>query len=349
MDGNNNTINTQSCDPFSSVWIYRNDLFYACVIASIFEGLILVPITIENFLVVVGIWRTHSLHSPANFLICALAFSDLGVGILALPFHLASNAFILNGDFNGWCISTKIAYGIGVHLAAVSLLTITAISIERTVALYLALRYEMIATNNKVILFTTLSWMTTALLSIIQFVDLFSYQLAAAFITFICFTLSSYCCLKIYLVIRHHRTQINIQENASEYQYTTTGATKTSKEKTNVAQRKKSSASMLCLYGLFLLCYAPYIGVQLALIVGVDNGLVHAAEITTVSIVFINSVLNPLLYCWRMRDIRRAMLSVLPSVLKRNNRVRISNSTCNNKSNGGRRATRASDNTNEIL
>lgn len=329
------------CYPFSSVWVYRYELFNACIMASIIEGLILVPITIANFLVIAGICRTRSLHSPANFLICALAFSDFGVGILALPFHLASNTFLLRDDFYGWCLSTRIAYGLGVLLAAVSLVTIAAVSVERTVALYLALRYEMIATNAKVIIFTTLSWIAMALLSVIQFVDLFSYQLAAAFITFVCFTISSYCCLKIYLVIRHHRTQITIQENASEYQST---VNHNDKEKNNsVAQKKKSSTSLLCLYGLFLLCYSPYIGVQLALLLSVDNSHVHAAEITTVSIVFINSVLNPVLYCWRMKDIRRAMVSVLPSCVKRN-RIGNHSEQCKNinRSNIGCSVTRAS-------
>ncbi|XP_031551902.1 melanocyte-stimulating hormone receptor-like [Actinia tenebrosa] len=344
MELKNVSLSTQSsslrtCYPFSSVWVYRSDLIKACIMASFVEGIILVPITIANFLVIAGICRTRSLHSPANFLICALAFSDFGVGILALPFHLASNAFLLGDDFGGWCLSTRIAYGLGVLLAAVSLVTIAAVSIERTVALYMALRYEMIATNAKVIIFTTLTWIAMALVSVVQFVDLFSYQLTAAFITFVCFTISSYCCLKIYYVIRHHRTQITIQEYASEYQSTTNP---NDNEKSNSAvQKKKSSTSLLCLYGLFLLCYSPYIGVQLALILSVDNSHVHAAEITTVSIVFINSVLNPILYCWRMRDIRRAMISVLPSCLKRN---RIENN-CS----AGRSVTRASVNTKNML
>lgn len=343
MDPNNTISSTQSCYPFSTVWLYKDDLYTACIIACIVEVIFLIPITVENLLVIVGICKTRSLHSPANFLICALAFSDLLVGMLALPFHLAWKAFLLNGSYSEWCISIRIAYGVGVLLAAVSLLTITAISVERTVALYMAFRYEIVATNNKVFLFTLITWVTMVLLSLIQYYDLQSYRIAAAVIVFVCFCGSSFCCFKIYQVVRHHRTQIDIQENASEY-YSTNIPSSKENRKTTMKEKKRSSASMLVLYGLFLLCYTPYIGVQIALLVGVENFMVHASEILTVSIVFVNSVLNPLLYCWRMRDIRRAMVSVIPCTLKRMPDIVINSRSYNdrNRTNNLRRQTRMS-------
>lgn len=314
VDVNTSISSTLTCYPFSNVWMYKDDLYTACIIASVVEVIFLIPITVENLVVIIGIYKTRSLHSPSNFLICALACSDLGVGILALPFHLAWKAFLLSNLYSQWCVAIRIAYGVGVLLAAVSLLTITAISIERTIALYMAFRYEFLVTNQKILLFTITSWLSMVLLSLIQYYDLQSYRVSAAIIVFVCFCGSSLCCFKIYQVVKHHRTQIDIQENASEYYSTNNPSKETTKSA--MKEKKRSSASMLVLYGLFLLCYTPYIGVQLALLFGAENVLVHASEIITVSIVFVNSVLNPLLYCWRMRDIRRAMLSVIPCKLK---------------------------------
>ncbi|EDO36184.1 predicted protein [Nematostella vectensis] len=311
MVRNSSNYNTSEriCYPFTQVWPNRGELGPAYTTATIIEALLVIPTSVENFLVVAGIWKTRSLHSPANFLICVLAISDMGVGIAVLPFHIAANMYALYTDFSPWCDATRIAYGIGVFFACVSLVTITAISIERVAALYWALTYESFASNNKVALFVIITWPGSALLSLLQYFDISTYKILAAAISFLCFVASTIGCFKIYQVVHHHRTQIRHQESVTKT--SCNRVAEATRDRAAIAKRRKSSLAMLLLYGLFVLCYTPYVCVQLVMLFGLDNGFIQAWEITTVSIVFVNSVLNPLLYCWRMRDIRRAMMSLM--------------------------------------
>ena len=100
---------------------------------------LLIPICITgNVLVLAAVWRNPSLHTPSTILLCSLAVSDLFVGFLVLPVNIAM-ALIPFSRSSSYSRLTQARIFLNIQLCGVSVETITAISVDR----YLALRYHM--------------------------------------------------------------------------------------------------------------------------------------------------------------------------------------------------------------
>ena len=112
--------------------------FETSVIINNVLSALLIPICIAgNVLVLAAVWRNPSLHTPSTILLCSLAVSDLFVGFLVLPVRIAARV-INSGSSSISRLSQAILFLI-IQLCGVSLETMTAISVDR----YLALRYHM--------------------------------------------------------------------------------------------------------------------------------------------------------------------------------------------------------------
>ena len=69
---------------------------------------------------------------------------------------------------------------------------------------------------------------------------------------------------------------------------------------------------MFTVYILLLLFYIPYICIAVVIVfqgTKISNRLLFELMRTVVSA---NSAINPLIYCWRLRDIREAVLDLFP-------------------------------------
>ena len=106
-----------------------------------------------------------------------------------------------------------------------------------------------------------------------------------------------YC--KIYATVRHHTNQIH----ALQVQQATQN-----EDMANAARLKKSSLATFYIYLVYLACYLPIACVVLAKI----NG--KTALYFTSTLVYLNSSLNPLIYCWKMRHIRQTVMNILRNI-----------------------------------
>ena len=111
--------------------------FETSVIINSVLNALLIPICIAgNALVLAAVWRNPSLRTASNILLCSLAVTDFFVGFLLLPVNIAH--FILSeSSFYSGLPQARIV--LTIQLCSVSLETMTAISVDR----YLALRYHM--------------------------------------------------------------------------------------------------------------------------------------------------------------------------------------------------------------
>ena len=100
---------------------------------------LLIPICITgDVLVLAAVWRNPSLHTPSTILLCSLAVSDLFVEFLVLPVNIAM-ALTPFSRSSSYSRLTQARIFLNIQLCGVSVETITAISVDR----YLALRYHM--------------------------------------------------------------------------------------------------------------------------------------------------------------------------------------------------------------
>jgi hypothetical protein len=99
-----------------------------------------------NFVVVYIISKTPSLQTPSNILILGLAISDFIVGILSQPFFCLAKYFYVARDIDLFCTTVKVYDSSVNSLGTVSFLTLSAITADRYLAVYLHLRYLELVT-----------------------------------------------------------------------------------------------------------------------------------------------------------------------------------------------------------
>ena len=187
-------------------------------------------------------------------------------------------------------------------VCGVSLDTVTAISMDRLIALLSHLRYPSVVTKSRV-RFTALTiWLIRGLSSGFYLWKRRECHLMAAVTTVICLTISTFCYIKIYRIVHHHQSQIHVQQQIIQSSSNVGHAM-------HVARLKKTAINTFVFYIFLLICYFPmYILSTLHGISIVDWvtewDFVHTA-------VFMNSSINPILYCWRLRELRTAVVKTL--------------------------------------
>ena len=70
-------------------------------------------------------------------------------------------------------------------------------------------------------------------------------------------------------------------------------------------------------YLVFLVCYLPYVIGLAVFEIAVSNITLKKLHISFTTIVFLNSSLNPVIYCWKMRHIRHAVMNILSKMFQR--------------------------------
>ena len=84
----------------------------------------------------------------------------------------------------------------------------------------------------------------------------------------------------------------------------------------NVARYRKAVYSTLWVQITLVACYLPYV-IVVALQPQIKKRIpisTYIAEEFTVTLVYLNSSLNPLLYCWKIREVRQAVKETVRQV-----------------------------------
>ena len=99
-----------------------------------------------NTLILVALRKASFLHPPSKLLLRSLATTDLFVGLVSEPMYAIYLIATIRGSWTVCRYALSSLFIAGYILAAVSLLTLAAISVDRLLALLLGLRYRQIVT-----------------------------------------------------------------------------------------------------------------------------------------------------------------------------------------------------------
>lgn len=281
------------------------------VFNCIVNVMVLITAIVGNLLVLYVAWKTPSLRSPSIVLLCGLATTDLAVGLVVQPLFLSMELMpLLSNSAEYHCNLGKAFITMSYWVCDASLSTIVAISVDRLFALSYHLRYNSIVTVPRVLCVLTLNWLTGGFLaSLILWSgdEVFLAVMAVAVAIFLC--MSTYAHVKIYLVVRRHKQQIQTQAKAVQ---ACIG------NGFNMARFKKSVVNAFLVHYVLLFCYTPLF-ITLLLTSNdkrADSALLKKSHIAiawklTTTVVFINSSVNPFIYCWRLRQLRVAVKGTL--------------------------------------
>ena len=203
-----------------------------------------------NTLILVALHKETSLHPPSTLLYRNLAISDLCVGIIAEPLAVAYWTSVVNKRWSICYKSNLLAIFSGLTLGSVSLLTLTAISVDRLLALLLGLRYRQVVTLRRTCITAVCFW----ILSIVASSTLFWNSLITSWCQYIgiaiCLVTTIFAYTKIFCTLRHN--QIHVQSHAAQ------GPPSQAIPALNIARYRKAVYSALWVEGTLVVCYLPF-------------------------------------------------------------------------------------------
>ena len=270
------------------------------IITSVLNAL-LIPICIAgNVLVLAAVWRNPSLRISSNILLCSLAVSDLFVGFLVLPIDIAIALFdILCGSSSDSRLCQAKLF-LTIQLCSVSLETMTAISVDRYLALRYHMRYPNMMTSRRATCVAATFWCKNFILSLLSIWKKTTIFLVAVVFVALCLFISSITYSAIYRIVRHHQHQIHAQQQAVQSM---------NAEQNLKIKAKKRAANTFIYYICMVLCYFPDAVSILIWITYKEHWNIRWRFAET--ILFMNSAINPFLYCWRNREVREAVLKIV--------------------------------------
>ena len=267
------------------------------VVLNVFSALTAI---VFNSITIQAIRKTSSLPNPLKILLLSLAFSDLAVGLVAQPLWIVN---ILRKK------DTEVLWIIQSALANASFLGIMALSVDRFLAVHLHLRYRELVTYKRVLRLAILTWVFSALLSSICCLvteNLNPFMNITIIVWSLCLIFLTVISCRLYFAVRVHTKQIQASQ---------LNQTALSDELANASRLRKSAVSSFYVNFVFLVCYLPFYCSLIRKFFKSEafvNGQIWQ-ELFPLSrtLMFMNSCLNPVIYCWRMRDIRHAIKNIL--------------------------------------
>lgn len=257
---------------------------------------------IGNCLVILALLKTTSLHPPSKVFLGSLALTDLCVSVVSQPLYVM--ILLLRGEL---FLYLKIITSVSLTLFGVaSLQTVTAISVDRLLALKMMLRYKQAVTLKRTCFTVVIFWLVSVIISIMvaNYITIFHVICA---VLLLCMVTSTFCYARIYNILRHHQNQIQvIHVQAAPF-------SQGSSPLIAISRYKKTVSSAIWVQGAFLSCYSPYLFAIIFKLTGTAIPSFCFFRELSLSLVLLNSSLNPFIYCWKIDGVRKAAKDVIKS------------------------------------
>ena len=257
--------------------------------------------SLGNILILIALRKVTSIHPPTKLLFQCLAITDLGVGLISQP--LVATLMLL-ADIKILKICSQLHSSLSITLCGVSVFASTALSVDRLLALFLGLRYRHVVTLKRIR--AVLACGCLAVLLIMLFWT-FRPKTARIIITIcltLCLIISPFSYTKIVLRLRQY--QSSARDNVQQRRTNTVG------NPLNLDRYKRTVVSIALVQLALFICYFPFLIVRTVNhLKDIHRGVYLLSYFHTSTLVFLNSSLNPFLYCWRIKEVRQAVKATI--------------------------------------
>ena len=273
------------------------DLDVLYVTMCVLNGLLSLTAILGNVVIIFALQKASSIPTTSRILMQSLAATDLSVGVLGHPLYIAVIAGIRQSYGCENIHEILMAFFIlSASLVFVSFQMVILIGVDRFLAITLHLRYNELVTPKRVVIIVAGVWIFT--LSAV-FIGVFCYFQAGEMVLVVCgyvsMLLLSIIYTKVYFVARRHQASINNQAQVTS--------------NLNLARNKNLAIKTLFVFAVFEVCYLPYlIALTVLLVSGPSVVLQGTVQFTTV-LMMLNSSLNPIVFGWKMAEIRQIVKS----------------------------------------
>ena len=202
-----------------------------------------------NVLVLAALRRDSSLHPPSKLLLRSLAVTDLCAGLFSEHLYVTLLMTAVDEHLNICLYLAVTVFTTGTIFSLVSLLTLTAVSVDRLLTLLLGLRYRQVVTLRRTRLMIIVFWVLSACFTTAKLFwklrIISSYQ---AIVTSLCLVTSTFSHTKIFFTLRRHQNQV--QDHVQQPNQT---------NQLNIARFRKAVSTALWLQFTLIVCYLPLV------------------------------------------------------------------------------------------
>ena len=300
--GNFKTIEQLYCSEELAAGNVNNCL----IILSVMNIFLSITAFLGNTMILAALRRESSLHPPSKLLYRNLAITDLCVGVILEPLNVT---YWISEVTERWSTCRYVwvsAYVTGFVLCSVSLMTITSVSVDRLLALFLGLRYRQVVTLKRTYVTVTAVWAISIVAATMYFVNSFVTSWIGNIGIILCLLTSIFSYSKSFLILRKNQIQPH-WAHASQVQSNQANSL-------NMARYRKAVSSALWVEVTLVVCYLPYVVAVVLTPQGELSLPYYLARQFGVTILFLNSSLNPLLYCWKIKEVRQAVKETLKHI-----------------------------------
>ena len=288
---------------------HRRSFFLGfCVLNFVFS----LVATLENLLVIRALMKASTIPATVKKLFLSMAFSDLAVALCSQLMTAIISAVMLKmasseDDLAFFCPTVLVVYSYFMYLLAfASFLNVTVIAFDRLLAVSLHLRYQELVTPIRVTIVLVSLWLTSCVAaSLCTFLPK-GIEMALAVIIVIGCVLTTLAYVRIYKVAKYHQNQIYSQNQLQNTQ-------------TREAHRQRKSAyNSLFVSVVFLAFYFPFMPCKILYMTNTSEISFLIALFASIFLIYLNSSLNPIVYCWRYREIRQIVKKTVKKIIRMN-------------------------------
>ena len=281
----------QLCSASLTDGIHRELIFIA-----VLDIILSITAFLGNSLILVALCKVSHLHPQSKVFFRCLATTDLCVGIIAQPLKVYYFMALAQKKWNLCRYALSTFSVIGYTLSGVSLLTMTAISVDRLLCLLLGLRYRQVVTLKRTYVVVVSFWIVSILGATLFLKNHLITFWYGCVVTSLCVAASIFSYTEIFLTLRRRQTQVQNHSHQPSQGIPL-----------NIARYRKAVFSALWIQLALAVCYLPH-SILAALFSYrrlFSSDLVSWGLATT--LVFLNSSLNPFLYCWKVAEVKQAV------------------------------------------
>ena len=262
-----------------------------------------------NIVTIIALRKPLTIPRALKILLLSLAVSDLGVGLLVQPLYITRLVMMIkeNTQTLYFEITLNSFYVTAYSLASASFLSVVALAADRFLALHLHLRYQELVTHKRVVAVVISIWIISTI-SMLLFIWIPNAAgIILVLVESVCYLTTALFYFKIYLAVRHHSNQIHVLQAQL--------AQNNEGDMTNAARERKTAVGTFYVYLVFLICYLPSTCHWIIYISTGPSAMLFQFGLYANTLMLLNSSLNPLIYSWKMRHVRHAIMEILRNIL----------------------------------
>ena len=285
------------------LWMTNQTPFFVFIFSlNIFLA---VTATLGNTLILIALHKVSSIHPPTKCLLRCLAITDFCVGVIVQPLFVAFLMEIASGK---WHILYLTLSTFNFTFCGFSFTTATAISVDRLLALFLGLRYRHTVTLRRVRCLVVCFLLGATANGFIYSLSSRDFANSVGFVVIITsLFLSVFSHVKIFFKLRQHQARVRQQHVGH-------GQANGREIPLNIERYKKIVCTIAWVQLALVLCYFPLF---IFLILATTTKLYKIGSvfhIFSLTVLYFNSTLNPILFCWKIREVREAVKTTVKQV-----------------------------------